>query len=193
MMRVYRLHLHILFFKCAIFSYFILIRSSKQQCVCLCVCEHVFDTDFVGEKMVQNMPFRHEKYNKNGDWEWKDHAQEHQTILPKGSNSQWRLMHKAWNNPKSTGNAGIFLKTRTLAHPLNPGTALSCASKSSSPPHPPGICGHFFVANGWIIQSNLLNQVPKLDAKHRRHVAGRILHTVLKFPANSSVQSYSRV
>lgn len=26
------------------------------------------DTDFVGEKLLQNMGFRHKRYNKNGDF-----------------------------------------------------------------------------------------------------------------------------
>lgn len=29
---------------------------------------YLIDTDFVGEKLLQNMGFRHKRYNKNGDF-----------------------------------------------------------------------------------------------------------------------------
>lgn len=29
---------------------------------------YLIDADFVGEKLLQNMEFRHKRYNKNGDF-----------------------------------------------------------------------------------------------------------------------------
>ena len=29
---------------------------------------YLIDTDFAGEKLLQNMGFRHKRYNKNGDF-----------------------------------------------------------------------------------------------------------------------------
>lgn len=75
----------------------------------------------VGEEILQNMGFRHKKYNKTETcYERTTNESINHPVLPQGSNTPQRSVHKAWNNPKSLGNAGIFLKTRTLAHPLNP-------------------------------------------------------------------------
>lgn len=85
---------------------------------------------------MRNVGFRHKRYNKNGDLVERTTKN---CIIP------YSPKEVMVDNPTSIGNAGTFLKTKTLAYPLNPKTAsILCLQILFSRPD----MWSLFVANG---------------------------------------------
>lgn len=100
---------------------------------------------------------------------------------PKGSSSHGGSVHEAWNDPQSTGNAGVLLKTRTLALPPNPDTASILCLQIL--PQPLGMVSLF-------VAIEPANTGAKISCRAQKACCWQHPAPGSRVPANSSVQSY---